>query len=163
MLHMYGYISRLFNFVARIILTRLILFLNSVQETMVTMNGQAEGARVNAWKRSSWPRPPKVYARTSPFFFFLRRVLFRHYSEDRNAGVQLRLPVTRRIGPAVDNAATSRVAEASLPPVCPPPLYPVVVVVVVVILSCPFFSTREALYPRQRSSPTTWPLHDACL
>lgn len=36
---------------------------------MVTMKGQAEGARVNAWKRSSWPRPPKVYARTSPFFF----------------------------------------------------------------------------------------------
>lgn len=30
---------------------------------------------------------------------FLPRVLFRRYSEDRNASVQLRLPVTRRIGP----------------------------------------------------------------
>lgn len=102
-------------------------------------------------------RPPKVYARTS--FFSFHRVLFRYYSQDRNAGVQLRLPVTRRTGPAVDNAATSRVAGVPHLSLLSSPHRPVVVV----ILSCPFFSTREALYPRQRSSPTTRPLHDACL
>lgn len=56
-----------------------------------------------------------MYARTSFFFSSFHGVLFRHYSEDRNAGVQLRLPVTCRIGPAVDNAATSRVAGIPFP------------------------------------------------
>lgn len=95
------------------------------------------------------PRPPKVYARTS--FFSFHRVLFRYYSQDRNAGVQLRLPVTRRTGPAVDNAATSRVA--GVPPLVPPLIPP---------------SSRRRRHPflpilfyarGSLSSPTFFPLH----
>lgn len=147
-----------FNFSRRIILAALILFLNSIQETMEAMEKHARPSkRVKTPTDAPRPRPPKVYARTS--FFSFHRVLFRYYSQDRNAGVQLRLPVMRRIGPAVDNAATSRGVGA---PRVPPSSFPHRLVVVV-ILSCPFFSTREALYPRQRSFPTTRPLHDACL
>jgi len=75
-----------------------------------------------------------------PFSF--HGVLFRHYSEDWNAGVQLRLPVNAAYrGPAVDNAATSRVAGT---PRLPPSRHPFLPIL---------FLAREALYPRQRFLP----------
>lgn len=134
---------------------------STVQDTSLKSAQETARANTRANTRLETQRPT-LFSRmasttrgtSAASAFFPPRVLFRRYSEDRNASVQLRLPVTRHIGP--------RLTMPRL--VFPHPNFPLVPILVLwnrwPSSSPILFHGRFSL-----SSPALFPttLHDACL